>query len=114
MQDNASAHKHIADELSKNLPAELMEKFLLVGWPARSPDLIPIETIWSWLEQHKRRHPGGFKDTESLAAGFQDFISKNKATLMKNVHANIVSLYERMLSVVDVGGGSETLSNHFN
>ncbi|GFX86450.1 hypothetical protein TNCV_3727191 [Trichonephila clavipes] len=34
-----------------------MQDILSLYWPAQSPDLSPIENVWSWIAEELARHP---------------------------------------------------------
>ena len=51
MQDNASIHK--TEPVMKYLKDEHIETF---DWPARSPDLNPIENIWTEMQKLLNKH----------------------------------------------------------
>jgi len=46
-QDNAPAHTTVKNTafIAANVPGEQFLK-----WPANSPDLSPIETVWAWMD----------------------------------------------------------------
>lgn len=50
-QDNAAAHRARS---TRRLIAAL--GFEVLEWPARSPDLNPIENLWHWLKNHIEDH----------------------------------------------------------
>ena len=96
MQDNASAH---GDLLSAPNLAEFRDKFLIIEWPALSPDLNPIENLWRWLDGKKREKEGGFHDLEDMRTWFEKFFRENKEEIQETIRCNIASFYRRLVFV---------------
>lgn len=99
-QDNSRVHletKNVKPVFEKN-------KVNLLDWPARSPDLSPIENIWYWMEREIYKK-GQFKRVNELKLAIQDVVED-----LKNNHKQIISdLYlgmnGRLLSVIKYKGG---------
>ena len=56
-QDNASIHTSLA---VRAWFAEHAEEVYLIPWPALSPDLNPVETVWAWMVDYMKKvfpHP---------------------------------------------------------
>lgn len=49
MDDNAPPHRSLAAQAFKN-----QSGIRTIDWPARSPDLNPIENVWSWMKRRVR------------------------------------------------------------
>lgn len=95
MQDNASIHKAIATlELFKQLDLELL------SWPANSPDLNPIENIWSLLKHRISKH---FPTTrEAVIAAIQSEWSRLTSS---DISRACQSMRQRCQAVIDANGG---------
>lgn len=96
-QDNASVHtsKYTMQWMeSKNIT--------VMSWPARSPDLSPIENLWSVVA--RRLYSGGkeyktiYELSEAIDLEFKD-ISKNYVDTLYD------SIPSRLIEVVAKGGG---------
>lgn len=64
---------------SKRWPSTLME------WPPQSPDLNPIENLWSYLDCQVRQRPVKPKNEHELYAALQDEWYKLDPTYLKNL-----------------------------
>ena len=95
MQDNASIHKaHATIDLLKKMD------LIILNWPANSPDLNPIENIWSLLKNRIGKHFP--KTREEVKAAVEKEWNLLKDTEMFDF---VKSMKERLQAVIDVEGG---------
>lgn len=78
MQDNAPVHKS-----RKTMQWLRDNDVVLMDWPARSPDLNPIENLWSVLDQQLARNPP--RGMEDLKAKLVDFWQAISPETIKNL-----------------------------
>ena len=98
-QDNAPAH---AARATKAFMMQLFPGAEIVTWPPHSPDLNPIEHVWSWMKRWIERtypiRPTGVSLKQSIQAAWdavpEDF-------LLKLVH----SMPRRLQAVINANGG---------
>ena len=97
MQDNASAHKAKAtmEWLANNHVKTL-------NWPAKSPDLNPIENFWSLL----KRRVSGFLSKEIYShMSLQDKVmAAAKLISQETVDSLVLSFERRLEKCIDRGG----------
>ncbi|KAG2948016.1 hypothetical protein PC117_g6369 [Phytophthora cactorum] len=67
MQDNASIHASIE---TKSFFQEI--RVQLLDWPARSPDLNPIENVWAILARKVYSHGKQYNSLQDLTAAVMD------------------------------------------
>lgn len=68
-------------------------------WPARSPDLNPIQNLWAWMDgEIKRREPSNLKELQAL---IENLFWNESHALCKNL---ILSMPNRMDEVVKMDG----------
>ena len=105
MQDNASCHTSKQSQrffASKQIP--------VMDWPANSPDLNPLENLWSDFKARFHQH---FTDTKSKPSSSKDAIDKYAADLQKVweecsmdlVHSLVESMPQRVQAVLKAKGG---------
>jgi hypothetical protein len=93
-QDNA--RPHVADEdwlASKNVP------LLTPSWPPRSPDLSPIETIWSIVQRKVDRHSCS-SHAELQAAWIKEFTDLDQSI----IDSTVLSFARRVRNCAKHGG----------
>ena len=94
-QDNASCHKS-----RKSLEAiEVIFGKNKIWWPANSPDLSPIETVWSILKQELSKRKNTCLD--ELRNNIIDIWSKFPNELCKK----IIGEFEKKINLYKEGGG---------
>ncbi|GFX88447.1 transposable element Tcb1 transposase [Trichonephila clavipes] len=72
-------------------------------WPARSPDLSPIEHIWNHL-RHRVRHPTSLNELEAM---LQQIWNEMSQDIIQNLYA---SMPDRIASCIRAKGGSTSYS----
>lgn len=95
MQDNASIHKaHATIELLNQMG------LIRIDWPANSPDLNPIENLWSMLKDRIGKHFPKTRE-EVITAVQQEWDSLKDFDMATFVS----SIKERCQAVIDAEGG---------
>ena len=95
--DNAPVHtaKDVKDWILNN------NVKVLPNWPSQSPDLNPIEHLWSELERRIRRRPKNMKNFNELESALQEEWSKiTNDVLMKLIE----SMPRRIEAVIENNG----------
>jgi len=94
-EDNAPIHKsNIANQIKEELSLTTLD------WPPCSPDLNPIEGIWSyWKDQVRRRLPSNTESLERLC--LQEWARIPLTVIQANIH----SIPKRLEAVVKAKGG---------
>ena len=92
-QDNATCHvgKKSMDFIKNNFTN------YLDFWPANSPDLSPIEELWSIVEERLNKYQ--FKNTEEMARKLQWIWNRVPKTICRNLVNSFdekISLWEKM------------------
>ena len=97
MEDNASVHKKIC------IPARETLGMMTLDWPPNSPDLNPIENIWSYMKKIIARDYAEISSVQEMKAiverMWDHFGDEEWDKLIENMP-------ERMEAVIVVGGGS--------
>ena len=95
VQDGASSHKAYAT-------IDLIQSMglMIIDWPANSPDLNPIENVWSILKRRIEQHRP--RTREEVKAAVQ--IEWNRLT-REDVKKCVQSMPERCRAVIDAEGG---------
>lgn len=95
-QDNAPIHKaHITMDYLEN------SGFQCVDWPARSPDLNPIENIWGILSSRVYGNGKVYKTLNELKKAVVEEWNKLTIDECRNL---ITSMRKRCVSIVEKGG----------
>jgi hypothetical protein len=97
-QDNAPAHGPHRDLLEKHM--------ILLDWPAKSPDLSPIEHVWSYMK--RRLHGRKFVNPDELFAALVEEWNKIPDSVIDNF---VSSFHARCVVCHDIGG--ESLNGHW-
>ena len=98
-QDNVPCHTaQTTTDWLKNHKMEVMGKGV---WPANSPDLNPIEFLWSILEEELKSEKKTPHDLASLEKSLQAAWSRIKAGTLTNL---ILSMPDRIKSVIRARG----------
>ena len=98
-QDNDPTHraaKQIVKHYSKQHGKGVQ---VLEGWPPNSPDLNPIENVWSWVEAEV--HKKGCKTFEAFKQAVLDTIQAVPKAMLANLYA---SMPKRMAKVIERDG----------
>lgn len=95
-QDGASVHRsnHTMTWLDAN-------DIYLIPWPAKSPDLNPIENLWGILARQVYKNQRQFEGVEDLKATVMDEWNSITAAIRKNL---IRSMPKRCLEVIERSG----------
>ena len=99
-QDNDPTHRAAATIIAKYNKSHGTSISKLAGHPPNSPDLNPIENVWSWVQA----------EVDSLGcATFEEFkqaVLDKLAAVPKRMCANLVdSMQRRVAKVIKLGGG---------
>lgn len=96
MQDNAPGH------VAKATLAE-MERWGLrpILWPANSPDLNPIETLWDWIKDYvQEKYPETHRSCPRLR---EAVIEAWDSITDEQIKELIGTMHERYQAVIDAG-----------
>ena len=97
MDDNAPAHR--ARVVTRYLEEEGIER---MEWPARSPDLNPIENLWDLIGQAATRHLRGNTTLQQFARILQRVWDNLEQQVIRNL---INSMRRRCAAVIESNGG---------
>ena len=98
MDDNAPCHRSKDVQQHKELL-----RLRCIEWPARSPDLNPIESVWSLLKKNVRRRLHPKCDLQDLAAALR---AEWEAIPMETVNNLIASMTRRVGEVLRAEGAN--------
>lgn len=97
-QDNA--RPHVARRVLTFLDTQGIR---LLPWPARSPDLSPIENIWSWVAERLARHPSPANTVDEVWHRLEAAWNELPVSV---VQAQFDSMPNRVRAVLAARGGS--------
>ena len=98
MDDNAPPHRSL---LIRNFKQQ--SGLRTIDWPAMSPDLNPIENVWSLLKKNVRRRLKATDDIQSL----KDLLKREWDNLSQTTIDSIIeSMPSRVRSVIGNSGGN--------
>lgn len=101
MEDNAPAHKHhYQAEFRRRVNLQKLE------WPANSPDLNPIETIWNEMKDSIKRRLGWNFTARGIRAVVED---EWRRYPVERINIHIMSMNRRIEACIACQGG-----NNFN
>lgn len=98
-QDNDPTHRAAADVVKQYNRANVSRVQVLANWPPSSPDLSPIENIWSWVEA--RVHAQGCKTFDEFKQAVFDTMKSVPKSMVSRLYA---SMPKRMAKVTERGG----------
>ena len=103
--DNAKAHvsPKTQEWLRKN-GIETLEQWLGLRWPARSPDLSPIETLWAIVKRNVERKHHPLTQSELVRAWTVEWAAVPQTTIDSLVR----SFSDRLQRCKDAGGRTIT------
>ncbi len=96
MQDNAPCHKtkKIAEFFEKN-------QIKTLNWPPQSPDINPIENLWSWVKRKRQKLYGMPKNKVELTNQIMQIWDEIDENLIVSL---ALSVEKRLEAVIKVGG----------
>lgn len=98
-QDGAKAHSHAADTIAEFNSRYCTQVQLLKGWPASSPDLSPIENVWSLVKHEVAQK--ACKNIKQLKAAVRKALAGIKTETVQNLYT---SMHRRMVEVREHDG----------
>lgn len=96
-QDNAAIHvsrRSMEWFEEKNIP--------LLGWPACSPDLNPIENLWGWLARKVYANGRQFETVSELKEAIREAWSQIQINYLREL---VKSMKDRLIGVIMAKGG---------
>jgi transposase len=96
-QDNASSH--VSDYTNKALRRE--EGLTVLEWPSRSPDLNPVENVWSLLV---RRVYGGGRCFSSETELWEEVKKQIERLTIEDLSPYVNSMKNRLVTLLERGG----------
>lgn len=98
-QDGAKAHSHAADTIAEFNSRYCTQVQLLKGWPASSPDLSPIENVWSLVKHEVAQK--ACKNIKQLKAAVRKAMAGIRTETLQNLYT---SMHRRMVEVREHDG----------